>query len=68
MRQLSRMMQMNIHLSQTRTRLVDSLISITFSLENNVFSVLHYVINTICYIDSRFFQFFLPLEQWRMVL
>ena len=31
--------------SQTRTRLVDSLICITCSLENNELSVLHYVIN-----------------------
>ena len=29
--------------SQTRTRLVDSLFCITCSLENNAFSVLHYV-------------------------
>ena len=31
--------------SQTRTRLVDSLICITCSLKNNELSVLHYVIN-----------------------
>ena len=31
--------------SQARTRLVDSLFFITCSLENNAFSVLHYVIN-----------------------
>ena len=53
--------------SQTRTRLVDSLICITCWLENNELSVLHYVINvayiTECYIDSRFF---LPLVQSRL--
>ena len=31
--------------SQTHTRLVDSLFCITFTLKNNAFSVLHYVIN-----------------------
>ena len=55
MRQLSRMMQMNIHPTigwrrdehgiHNRTRLVDSLICITRSIENNAFSVLHDVLN-----------------------
>ena len=46
--------------SQTRTWLVDSLICITFSLENNVISVLHYVINVALhyYMLHRFEIFF----------
>ena len=45
--------------SQTRARLVDSLLCMTCSLENNGFSVLHHVIKvalhyTLCQIDSRF--------------
>ena len=49
---------------------IHSLICITRSLENNAFSVLHYVMValyyiTLCYIDLRFF---LPLEQSRTAL
>ena len=59
--------------SQARPRLVDSPFCITCSLENNAFSVLHYVISvalhhsniTLCDIDS---WFFLPLEQSRTAL
>ena len=49
MRQILRRMEMIVfttgwaRASETRARLVDSLIRITCSLENNAFSVLHYV-------------------------
>ena len=43
--------------SQTRARLVDSLLFITCSLENNVFSVLHYVIKvTLHYLKLHRFE------------
>ena len=44
--------------SQTRTRLVDSLICTTCSLENNVFSVLHYVMVTLHYSTLHRFEIF----------
>ena len=50
--------------SQTRTRLVDSLICIMCSLENNAFSVLHYVTVALhLYSVLNRFEIFLPLEQ-----
>ena len=78
MQQIRRKMEM-IHLTigwrrdergtHKHTRLVDSLICIKCSLQNNAFSVPHYVMAALhydlCYIDSRFF---LPLEQLRTVL
>ena len=68
MRQISRMIEM-IHPydwlktgwardSQTRTRLVDSLICITCSLENNAFSVLHYVMVALHYSMLHRFEIF----------
>ena len=65
MRQISRRMEM-IHPTmgwrRYEQRLVDSLIRIMCSLENNAFSVLHChgCLTLLCYNDSRFF---LPLEQ-----
>ena len=44
--------------SQTRTRLVDSLICITCSLENNAFSVLHYVMVALHYSMLHRFEIF----------
>ena len=55
--------------SQTRTRLVDSLLCITCSLENNAFSVLHYVIKgTLHYLMLHGFEIHSGLELSRAVL
>ena len=55
--------------SQTRTRLVDSLICITCSLENNAFSILHYVIKvTLHYLMLHRFEIHSVLELSRAAL
>ena len=55
--------------SQTRTRLVDSLLCITCSLENNTFFVLHYVIKgTLHYLMLHGFEIHSVLELSRAVL
>ena len=54
--------------SQTRTRLVDSLICTTCSLENNVFSVLHYVMVALHYSTLHRFEIFPSLEHSRTAL
>ena len=55
--------------SQRRTRLVDSLFCITFSLENNACSVLHYVIKvTLHYYMLHRFEIHSALELSRTSL